>query len=247
MIVFEDTTEPFSAVNRAALIDRTARFLDQLVVEPLVIALQVVVLRIFLDGLAKVTLAQWDDLPQTLGFDGKNKPYIVLLRDPPPIPPKQGVRRQQGADLEKPFPTAKSLRDAALAGSARRDRLGLRCETAALTIGKQQALSTQLLAEYPVLLLQVLDDILLTAIHPSREDQHQKLELQSVHELEDRPIRVPEVSRGRRPPALPDARDPSPSASAEFPHSTPVALIHVRFGGFSGDGRAAYKLSPPLG
>jgi hypothetical protein len=66
MIVFEDTTEPLSTVNRTALIDRTARILDQLVVEPLVIALQRVVLRVFLHGLAKVTLAQWDNLGQTL-------------------------------------------------------------------------------------------------------------------------------------------------------------------------------------
>ncbi len=66
MIVFEDATEPLSTVNLVARNDRTARLLDQLVVEPLVIALQVVVLRMFLDGLAKVTLAQWDDLRQTL-------------------------------------------------------------------------------------------------------------------------------------------------------------------------------------
>jgi hypothetical protein len=39
----------------------------------------------------------------------------------------------------------------------------------------------QLLAEHSVLLLQVLDDVLLIAIHPSGEDQHQKLKLQSVH------------------------------------------------------------------
>ncbi len=35
-----------------------------------------------------------------------------------------------------------------------------------------------------------------------------------------RPISVPEVGGGRRPPSLPSARDPSPPASAEFPHST---------------------------
>ena len=68
MIVFEDTTEPLSTVNRIAHIDRTARILDQLVVEPLVIALKMVVLRVFLHGLAKVTLAQCDDPSQTLGF-----------------------------------------------------------------------------------------------------------------------------------------------------------------------------------
>ena len=58
VIVFEDSTEPLATLDSAALTDRTARFLDQLIVEALVIALQVVVLRIFLDGLAKVALAQ---------------------------------------------------------------------------------------------------------------------------------------------------------------------------------------------
>ena len=50
-----------------------------------------------------------------------------------------------------------------------------------MCISEPQALSTQLFPEYPVLLLQVLDDVLLTAIHPSGEDQHEKLKLQRVH------------------------------------------------------------------
>ena len=66
MIEFEDSTKPLSTFNRAGLTDRMARLLDQLILEPLVIALQVVVLRVFLDGLAKVALAQWNDLGQTL-------------------------------------------------------------------------------------------------------------------------------------------------------------------------------------
>jgi hypothetical protein len=37
MIVFEDATKPLSTFNRAALIDRAARLLNQLVVETLVI------------------------------------------------------------------------------------------------------------------------------------------------------------------------------------------------------------------
>ncbi len=66
MIVFEDAAEPLSTVNLGARNDRTARLLDQLVVQPLVIALQVVVFGVFLDGLAKVLLAQWNDLGQRL-------------------------------------------------------------------------------------------------------------------------------------------------------------------------------------
>ena len=61
VIVFEDTAEPLSTVNRTAHIHPTVRFLDQLVVEPLVIALEMVVLRVLLHGLAEVTLAQRDD------------------------------------------------------------------------------------------------------------------------------------------------------------------------------------------
>ena len=77
---------------------------------------------------------------------------IVLLRDKPAIPSEQGVWRYQSADLKEPLAA---------------DRLSLRCKAAALTICKRQTLPTQLLAEYPVLLQQVLDYVLLTAIHPS--------------------------------------------------------------------------------
>ncbi len=52
-----------------------------------------------------------------------------------------------GCDLEEPFAA---------------DCLGLCGEPTALTIGESQALSAQLFAEHPVLLLQVLDNVLLT-------------------------------------------------------------------------------------
>ncbi len=58
--MFEDSTKPFPVLNDAVKIGLDARFLDQLIIEPLVISLQVVVLRVFLNGLAKVALAQWD-------------------------------------------------------------------------------------------------------------------------------------------------------------------------------------------
>jgi hypothetical protein len=62
IVVVQDATEPFSALNRSIHSGAAGQLLDQLVVETLVIALQVVVLRVFLDGLAKVALAQWDDV-----------------------------------------------------------------------------------------------------------------------------------------------------------------------------------------
>jgi hypothetical protein len=80
IVVVQDATEPFSALNRSIHSGAVGQLLDQLVVEPLVIALQVVVLLVLLDGLAKVALAQWDDLGQTLGFDGQNKPFCVCIQ-----------------------------------------------------------------------------------------------------------------------------------------------------------------------
>ncbi len=46
----------------------------------------------------------------------------------------------------------------------------------------------ELLSEHPVLRLQVLDDILLTAIHPAGEDHHQKLKLGSSHPRDRTPV-----------------------------------------------------------
>jgi len=94
---------------------------------------------------------------------------VILLRDQPPVPPKQGVWCRQGSDLEEPFSA---------------DRPGLRCQTTALTICEKQTLSTQLLEKYAVLFLQVLDHVLLAAIYPSGEHQHQEFQLQRVHGAE---------------------------------------------------------------
>ncbi len=99
---------------------------------------------------------------------------IVFLGDQPPVPAKQCVWRDQSADFEEPFAA---------------DRLGPRCESTALSIGEEQAPIAELFAEHSVLRLQVLDDILLTAIHPSGEDHHQKLKLQVVHPREGTPAR----------------------------------------------------------
>ena len=64
------------------------------------------------------------------------------------------------------------------------DRLGPDREATALAIGQEQASITELLAEHPVLRLQVFDDVLLGAIDPSRDDQDQKLKLESAHPRE---------------------------------------------------------------
>ena len=107
------------------------------------------------------------DLDRCLGATGSaGLAAIVLLGDQPPVPSKQRVGCHQGANVEEPFAA---------------DCVGLGCEATALPISESPALSGQLLAEPPVLLLQLLDDVLLTAIHPSGEEQHQKLKLQSVH------------------------------------------------------------------
>jgi hypothetical protein len=88
MVEIEDASESFSTVDGTVHIGPVARLLDELVVEPLVIALKVVVIRVFPHGFPKVALAQWNDLGQTLGFDGANESLRVCGRDgPSPVRP----------------------------------------------------------------------------------------------------------------------------------------------------------------
>ncbi len=76
------------------------------------------------------------DLGRGLGATGfAGLAAIVLVGDQPPVPSKQSVWRNQRGDLEELFSA---------------DCLGLGCEATALTIGEQQALSAQLLAEHAV-------------------------------------------------------------------------------------------------
>ena len=99
---------------------------------------------------------------------------IILARDQPTIPAEQGIRGHQGLYLEEP-------------SSA--DPLGHYGESAALVIGKPESLSGQLRAQDSVFLLEILDHILLVSIDPDSEDQHQKLQRQSVHQAELRPAK----------------------------------------------------------
>jgi hypothetical protein len=82
------------------------------------------------------------------------------------VPSKQSVWRHQGDEPEKPFPT---------------DRFGLDRESTTLRIRESQSLPAELFAEGSILLLQVFNHVLLVAIYPSGEEQHQKLQLRSVH------------------------------------------------------------------
>jgi len=69
------------------------------------------------------------------------------------------------------------------------------------------------------------DDVLLTPIHSSGDDQHQELELQSVHGPERTPVRMSDVGREQRPCQLPRFRNCSRFCSADFSRRTGSALI----------------------
>jgi len=68
-IVVKDTAEPFAPINSGIHIDCAVSFLDQPIVEPLVLPLGVVTLRVLLHGVAQMLLSQRDDLGQILGLD----------------------------------------------------------------------------------------------------------------------------------------------------------------------------------
>ncbi len=65
IIVFEDTAQSFVTADDMFHVGRVARFLDQLVVESLVIALKVIMLHEFLYSFAKMACAQRNNLGQT--------------------------------------------------------------------------------------------------------------------------------------------------------------------------------------
>ncbi len=66
MAMIQDAAEPLSALDCTVRVETVGRLLDELVIETLVVALKVVVVCVLLHGLAKVALAQRDDLCQTL-------------------------------------------------------------------------------------------------------------------------------------------------------------------------------------
>jgi len=57
IVVFEDTSQPFSTFNGSAHIRLVARFLDETVIESLVITLKVIMFRVFHNGFTKMSLS----------------------------------------------------------------------------------------------------------------------------------------------------------------------------------------------
>jgi hypothetical protein len=85
---------------------------------------------------------------------------VVLLGNELSVPAKDRVRRHQPGELRQ--------RTSA-------DRSALRREPPPLDVGEAQTPATELLAKHTVLLLEVLDDLDLAAVHPAREHQEQEI------------------------------------------------------------------------
>jgi hypothetical protein len=68
-----------------------------------------------------------------------------------------------------------------LVQDAAAERSALRRKPAALVIGEPQATVAELLAQDAVLLLEVLDDLALAAVHPAGEHQQQELKRRGRH------------------------------------------------------------------
>jgi hypothetical protein len=66
-------------------------------------------------------------------------------------------------------------------------------ESSALLIGEAEPLPAELLPQGSVFLLEIFDHVLLVSIYPASEDQHQKLQRQSVHQSESRPAKLEEM------------------------------------------------------
>ncbi len=109
---------------------------------------------------------------------------VILSRDQPSVPSEQSIRRHQGLYLEEP-------------SSA--DLLGLHRKPSTLLIAEAQPLPAELLPQgsftrkLRFLLLEIFDHVLLVSIGPASEDQHQKLQRQSVHLPESRPPNLGEM------------------------------------------------------
>ena len=79
-VVVENSAQPFMALNSRIHVDHTVRLLDQPIVEPLVIPLEVVMLRVLPHSVAQMLLSQRDDLGQALGLAGANESLRVGIQ-----------------------------------------------------------------------------------------------------------------------------------------------------------------------
>jgi hypothetical protein len=62
VVVVQHPTKPFAALDTTNHGVRASPIVDQLVIDSLMVALDVVVLRVFLHSVAEMPLSQWDDL-----------------------------------------------------------------------------------------------------------------------------------------------------------------------------------------
>ncbi len=136
---------------------------------------------------------------------------VKLSRDQLSLPSEESIRGHQGLDSEEPFSA---------------DFLGLRREPSTLRIREGESFPAQLLPQRSVtrklrfLLLEVFDHILLMAIHPAGEDQHQELKRQRVNRSQFRPAELDEVARKQRLSDRLRGRIFGCFASADFWHTT---------------------------
>ena len=87
-------------------------------------------------------------------------PRGPFARNQMPVPPQDRVGRHKRRHFaQDPSPKA----------------VAFRCQSAPLSVGQPQALSTQVFFENAVLCPQVVDDVELVAIHPARERNEENL------------------------------------------------------------------------
>ncbi|MDB5927468.1 MAG: hypothetical protein JWN13_6404 [Betaproteobacteria bacterium] len=86
---------------------------------------------------------------------------VPLLGNQPPMPPDQGIRRNEGIELQQRF-TAHRLR--------------LPRKRRPLNIGEPYALASEALLQQPILGLEELNQNELTTMHPTRDDHQQEYE-----------------------------------------------------------------------
>jgi len=95
---------------------------------------------------------------------------------------RPGPQRSSGSPIAAAILTSGALvadmvrhEAAELVHDAAAEHSGFRREPAALGVGEAQATAAELLAQDPVLLLEVLEDLALAAVHPACEHQEQEM------------------------------------------------------------------------
>ena len=69
VVVVQHPAEPFATLDASSHVDSASLIVDQLVADPLMIPLDVVVLHVFTHSVAQMPLSDRNDLRQTLGLD----------------------------------------------------------------------------------------------------------------------------------------------------------------------------------